>query len=160
MADSKGNGRRISTGRVAVLIALFAALYWWSTRPVESRLDWRHDFDQASAEAKTCGLPILAKFGADWCGPCRNLEARVFTADAVVAAIESGCIPLHVDLTDGSSANPHVRIADRYGITSVPEVLLIDPTDGSVLARARPEDLTVEGVVAFIQKHERDVTRR
>lgn len=65
-------------------------------------------FDQQVLDAD---VPVLVAFSARWCGPCRELAP---TLEALAAEIRV----VKVDIDD----NP--ELADRYGIVSVPSLLI------------------------------------
>jgi thioredoxin 1 len=70
------------------------------------------------SEVVGAGVPVLVKFTADWCGPCRQLAPVL----SDIAREEGGrlkIVQLDVD------ANPRTTIA--YGVLSTPTLMLFLP---------------------------------
>lgn len=109
----------VSKFNVLVLIAFCVAgvLFIASTQePVAPPSDrW---FQTAVVEQSG---PVLVKFGAPWCGPCRMLDPEL---DKLA---ESGRISV-VRIEVGE----HPELAHRYGVTAIPRLLLFDR--GNLLA--------------------------
>lgn len=68
--------------------------------------------------------PLLLRFTADWCGPCRTMEANVFSRANVADAIHARFEPLLIDLTAPGEAER--TWAERYGVNVIPTMLIVD----------------------------------
>ncbi len=120
-------------GRLRVwawLIALGAGVtlaYAWSQSGIGSQhalIDWQVELDRAMAQSGESGKPVLMKFTADWCGPCRQMKREVFSDPGVGALIQGSFIPVVVDVTDRSG--PGQDIANRYRVEALPTLVVID----------------------------------
>ncbi|MET9435992.1 thioredoxin domain-containing protein [Streptomyces sp. NPDC006551] len=86
------------------------------------------DFD---TEVLGAGLPVLVKFTADWCGPCRQL-APVLGAVAAEETDRLKIVTLDVDRNPGTAL--------RYGVLSTPTLMVFragEPVKSLVGARPK-----------------------
>lgn len=83
-------------------------------------LPWIRDYDKALALAKETGRPMLIDFMADWCGPCKEMEATFWMRQEVMAE-RANFIFVKVD----TDRNP--VIAAKYNANVLPNVLFTDP---------------------------------
>lgn len=68
---------------------------------LEGSLEFTPFHDKAFLAARKSGRPVVLYFGAEWCAPCKELEARTFRAPAVLEAA-AGIRFFHVDMTTPS----------------------------------------------------------
>lgn len=91
---------------------------------------WREgDVDNALAEAKEAGKPVILYWGADWCPPCAQMKATLFKDPAFIAETEK-FIPVYLN-GDTQGAQ---RWAERFGTTGYPTVVLLR-SDGTEITR-------------------------
>ncbi len=86
---------------------------------------WLYDFEAAKKLAKQTGRLLMVDFMADWCGPCKMLDAQVFsTPEFKKAAGEMVWVKVNID--------NFPALASQYKATSIPLVVFMDG-DGQVL---------------------------
>ncbi|MGV3554433.1 MAG: thioredoxin family protein [Croceibacterium sp.] len=95
-----------------------------------SEIAWRHgDVDDALAEAKEAGKPVILYWGAVWCPPCNQMKAGLFKDPAFIAETEN-FIPVYLDGdTEGAQ-----RWGEQFGISGYPTIIILQP-DGSEITR-------------------------
>lgn len=115
------------------------------TEPLERETLWRTDYEQAISLATQQDRPVLLRFTADWCVPCRVMDQNVFPNQDVKAALAAHVVPLKLDIDQESNA----EIARRYGIRGIPTLLLVD-SQGNELDRGN--FMSAEALVKFVRK--------
>ncbi|MBN9523404.1 thioredoxin family protein [bacterium] len=104
---------------------------------------WRADYAAARKEAVAANKPLLLDFAAEWCGPCKKMEATTFRNAGVVTAVSGSVIPVRVD------ADKDTWLVKAAGIQAFPTLILLSP-EGKVLAR-REGFADVPTMTAFLQ---------
>ena len=80
---------------------------------------WMWDYKEALDIASAGNKLIMVDFMADWCGPCKMMEAQVFNTDEFKKATKD-MVLLKVDVDVSTD------IAARYGIEAMPTVKFIN----------------------------------
>lgn len=73
--------------------------------------------DNWSQEVEQSSQPVLVDFGASWCPPCKAIAP---TIEALAEEFHGRVKVAKVDVDDEPA------LAERYGIRSVPTVLMLD----------------------------------
>jgi len=135
----------LKKGIGAVLIA--ASVWSAIPGPPEAQMPWRPYSEEALAEARAAGKPVLIDFYAAWCPLCRGLERKVFSRKKVVEAAQ-GFVAVKADLTDTHSPRAQ-RLAEQYQIEQLPVVVFLGH-DGKERLELRL--LSCEGPDQFVRR--------
>jgi len=126
--DPSGRGRTLSWTCATLL--LVAAVWCLWPRAQGEGLAWKHFDDASLAQARASSKPVMIDFYADWCLPCKELDAKTFS-DGDVRREAGRFVRLKGDLTNEN--DPVVKaISARFGIVGVPTVVLLDGTGAEV----------------------------
>lgn len=116
----------------AALLAAGAWLAWPSQHDRE--VEWEPYTSEALVGAAEAGQPVMIDFYADWCIPCKELDARTFVDPDVVDDSER-FVRLKADLTRGDDPVAQGLI-EQFSILGVPTIVFID-SSGQEASEAR-----------------------
>ena len=123
------------------VLAAGLAIWWIMPKPVGAEIQWQPYSEQALAEARTSGKGVIIDAYADWCIPCKELDADTFT-DPDVAKDAERFVTLKLDLTSPADGSEAARAANRFRILGVPTIIFLSP------AGEEASDLRLEGFEA------------
>lgn len=123
-----GGGKALLVGLLALAGVYVVTQLMSNSAPAgPSAVNWVEDYDAAMATAAETDQPVLLAFKASWCGPCKWMDAEVFTQEAAAKAL-SGWVPVHVDVDEQGA------VAGKYGVSGVPTFVALSP-EGKELNR-------------------------
>jgi len=110
---------------LGVALVAWAVMIALPTQKAEGgHIAWQPYSEAALQQAVAEGKPVVIDFYADWCLPCKELEANTFSDPRVAQAFE-GIVALKADLTRDDS--PAVQdLKKRFGIVGVPTIVFLD----------------------------------
>lgn len=112
---------------VILVLSVFALL------PSEKKsIDWQKFSDEKLKQAAVAGNPVIVDFYADWCIPCKELDAVTFSNSKVIEESKR-FTGLKADMT--KSVAPEVdALRTKFKIVGVPTILVIN-SDGKEVKR-------------------------
>lgn len=118
------------------------------------QIRWFKNIKQGLAEAKAMNKPVLIDFWADWCAPCKDMDANVYSNPAVADAINKRLVAVRIHL------DMQPDVARQYSVGAIPDLIFTN-IYGTVLLRHRGEmgTLALTKVVAALPKDLTEVNR-
>jgi thioredoxin-like negative regulator of GroEL len=113
-------------------------------------ISWYKDLERASEVAKKTNQPMMIEFWADWCAPCKLMEAKTYTDPKLVTAVTDRVIPvrihfdLHQDLARkyNVAALPYLVFTNSYGTELMHHRGILGAEDLTALIKALPADVS------------------
>jgi thiol:disulfide interchange protein DsbD len=150
---------------LGVALVAWAVMIALPTQKAEGgHIAWQPYSEAALQQAVAEGKPVVIDFYADWCLPCKELEANTFSDPRVAQAFE-GIVALKADLTRDDS--PAVQdLKKRFSIVGVPTIVFLDGTGreqrsiapGAV--RTAGGVLEANGAIPFVDDTDSEAIRR
>ncbi len=87
------------------------------------QVDNEAELDEALAQAKNAGQPVMLDFYADWCVSCKEMEHNTFSDPEVIEAL-SGFLVLQADVTANNA--DHKALLKRFDLYGPPGIIFWD----------------------------------
>jgi len=111
--------------------------------------DWSTDYERALARAAREDKLVVVDFFAEWCGPCKMMDAQTFT-DPRVRERLTDFVPLKIDV------DRQRELATRFGIESLPTLAVLRPSGDPVIGGVGFHD--VERFLALLDQAQERAT--
>lgn len=131
--DKLGNSVKGFKNFKIVFSILLMALAVYNLLPSadNNSIDWQ-EYSESKLSDSIGQTPVIIDFYADWCIPCKELDAITFS-DAKVIEESRKFLSLKADMT--KSLSPEVEsLRNKFKIVGVPTVLILD-SNGSEINR-------------------------
>lgn len=113
------------------ILVLFISLLATTTILSASEIEFiKNDFEKAFEEAKKQDKIIFVDAYATWCGPCKYMEANVFTDDSVAVFYNEHFVSVKIDV----ESTVGLQFQKKYPVSAMPTFYFIDK-DGKVLKK-------------------------
>ncbi len=116
---SRSQGATVWRISIAVLL-LIAGVAFAIPRKHAVMVKWEKYDAGKLAAARESGKPVIIDFYADWCLPCKELDAKTFSDAEVVDELDR-FVRLKADLTVSND-----QLTRQYGIIGVPTIAFMD----------------------------------
>lgn len=130
-----------------ILLTLPAAC---TTNSPESTVNWVYSYDEALNLAQSDNRPVMIDFYADWCPPCKQMDATTYADDEVGAFLNENFVSLKVNV---DRSNLH----ETYDITVIPTLVFLSPEETEIgidsrIVGARSPQVFLELVEAVLNE--------
>ncbi|MEO8045527.1 MAG: thioredoxin family protein [Spartobacteria bacterium] len=140
--------------RVGTVIILGLAL------PLLARAEWQSDYDKALATAKAEGKATFINFtGSDWCGPCIEMQKRVFSQKEFLDYAAKHLILVEIDyprikpLSEKTKKqNERLKIQFKIDKVGFPTIALVDAAGTLLGTSTGYNDEGPSEIIARIEK--------
>ncbi len=104
------------------VVALAAGLVSFpSVARAQSLVEWQNALDAGLATARAANRLVLIDFYADWCAPCKEMDAQVWTDPALAALVGERVVPIRIDFDEEK------KLARRFKVAAIPMMIWADP---------------------------------
>ncbi len=117
------------------------------------------NFDKALADAKKEGKVLMLEFtGSQWCPPCKMLHSYVLNTEKFLKHAKDKLKVVVADFDrrgkprDAENAAQYEKLAETYGLTGFPTIVLINPQTGAVSKLVGFQTQTPEALIEVVEK--------
>lgn len=106
----------------------FTILAVFLLSPAFSQIQWYKDYELAKSQAKIQGKLLMIDFWAIWCGPCKNMDSKLWASEEMLKMADK-FIAYKMDV------DYEISLARRYQVRGIPRVIFVTPDEKIVWDR-------------------------
>ena len=113
-------------------------------------VQWDQYDAKTLAAASSAGKPVVIDFYADWCLPCKELDANTFTDPTVIREMDR-FVRVKADLTLADDPKAQA-LAKQYNVIGVPAIIFLDASGQEIRAQRLNQYENAEKFLARIRQ--------
>lgn len=110
---------------VLAVVCLFSAL---NAAAQGEQIVWEKDYKKAAALARESGRPLMLDFTAEWCKPCKAMDAQFWVLPDVIRAVQP-FVAVKINFDSDR------ELVGKYGVSAIPFVAFTDPLGNLITFR-------------------------
>ncbi len=134
---------------LSFLIVFLLAFAGQSLQAQDNEIYWYKNLDEAVEAARQTDRPMMIDFWADWCAPCRIMDAEVYTDPDLITVFQEKMIGvrIHFDLQPDMVrkfdvlALPYLVFTNSYGTVLLAHQGMLDAPGMTNIVNAFPTDM-------------------
>ncbi len=134
---------------LSFLIVFLLAFAGQSLQAQDNEIYWYKNLDEAVEAARQTDRPMMIDFWADWCAPCRIMDAEVYTDPDLITVFQEKMIGvrIHFDLQPDMVrkfdvlALPYLVFTNSYGTVLLAHQGMLDAAGMTNIVNAFPTDM-------------------
>lgn len=93
----------------------------WGGKPQSEAITWQKSLKDAHQLAVQQNKPIMIVFGAEWCGPCKQLKKTTLNNPQLAKYINGTFVSVHLDV------EAEEQVAKILDVKSIPCTIILSP---------------------------------
>ncbi len=134
---------------VGCLIIILGMFYMYSAIDLSASVKWVPYSKAVLEDAAKNSKPVVMDVYADWCGPCKLMDKKVFT-DPEIIKLSKSFIMTRIDITRKIKDQDEVK--EKYGIKGAPTIIFFDKKGTELPALRIESEVGTDEFISHMKK--------